>query len=99
MKYILLLLSILALTACKETTSSAASAASSGLSVSSKVSAVASNQGKNMKINIKQKLEQEPRYRRLDIDDMSENKLLRYIDKAIKRHDLLQESIKQLVQC
>tara|TARA_B110000305_G_C18838595_1_gene359038 strand:- start:62 stop:193 length:132 start_codon:yes stop_codon:yes gene_type:complete len=43
MKYILLLLSILALTACKETTSSAASAASQGLSVSSKVSAVPSN--------------------------------------------------------
>ena len=40
MKYILLLLSILALTACKETTSSAAT---SGLSVSSKVSAVPSN--------------------------------------------------------
>ena len=51
----------------------------------------------NMKVNIKQKLEQEPRYRRLDIDSMSENKLLHYIDKAIKRHDLLQESIKQLV--
>ena len=41
MKYILLLLSILALTACKETTSSAA--ATGGLSVSSKVSAVPSN--------------------------------------------------------
>jgi len=40
MKYIFLFLSILALSACKETTSSAAS---SGLSVSSKVSAVASN--------------------------------------------------------
>ena len=51
----------------------------------------------NMKVNIKQKLEQEPRYRRLDIDSMSENKLLHYIDKAIKRHDLLQESIKHLV--
>jgi len=43
MKYILLLLSILALTACKETTSSASNDATGGLSVSSKVSAVPSN--------------------------------------------------------
>lgn len=40
MKYILLLLSILAFSACKET---ASSAATSGLSIASKVSAVASN--------------------------------------------------------
>tara|TARA_B100000768_G_scaffold127790_1_gene118434 strand:- start:438 stop:560 length:123 start_codon:yes stop_codon:yes gene_type:complete len=40
MKYIFLLLSIIALTACKESTSSAATG---GLSVSSKVSAVPSN--------------------------------------------------------
>jgi len=40
MKYILLFLTILALSACKETTSSAVT---SGLSVASKVSAVASN--------------------------------------------------------
>ena len=51
----------------------------------------------NMNANIKQKLEQEPRYRRLDIDRRSEDKLLNYIDKTKRRHYLLQESIKQLV--
>jgi hypothetical protein len=43
MKYILLFLTILALSACKESTSSASNAATGGLSVSSKVSAVPSN--------------------------------------------------------
>jgi len=43
MKYVFLLLSIIALTACKESTSSASNAATGGLSVSSKVSAVPSN--------------------------------------------------------
>ena len=51
----------------------------------------------NLNANIKQKLEQEPRYRHLDIDRRSEDKLLNYIDKTKRRHYLLQESIKQLV--
>jgi len=51
----------------------------------------------NMYANIKQKLEQEPRYRRLDIDRRSEDKLLNYIDKTLRRHYLLQESIKSMV--
>jgi hypothetical protein len=51
----------------------------------------------NMYANIKQQLGRSPQYLRLNIDEMSENKLLQYIDKVIQRHNLLQESIKSMV--
>jgi hypothetical protein len=51
----------------------------------------------NMYANIKQQLGRSPQYLRLNIDEISETKLLQYIDKAIQRHNLLQESIKSMV--
>ena len=51
----------------------------------------------NLNANIRQQLRKAPRYKTLDIDNTSEDKLLEYIDKTIKRHYLIQKSIKHLV--